>query len=154
VNKFMSMVDRYMSTAYFAALVLAIQLFFAMDASAGTIERRATLVECYDGDTCTFDINLGLDTIARRRVRFCDIDTPEVRGPSRKYGLFAKGWTTSKIRESKSIRLLFPVRDNELRSEYWTFNRVLAWVFLDGIDIGRTAVSAGVAVESNRRCKR
>jgi micrococcal nuclease len=49
---------------------------------------KARVVSVYDGDTCTIDIDLGLNTwIHNEKVRLHRIDTPEIRGAEREKGL-------------------------------------------------------------------
>lgn len=49
---------------------------------------KAYVVEVYDGDTCTVDIDLGLSTWVRgEKIRLNRIDAPEVKGSSRAKGI-------------------------------------------------------------------
>jgi micrococcal nuclease len=46
-------------------------------------EYSAKCVDCYDGDTCKLDIDVGFGIILRKRVcRLRGINTPELRGGS------------------------------------------------------------------------
>lgn len=59
---------------------------------------RAHVLEVYDGDTITVDIDLGLETWIRGvKVRLFGIDTPEVRGPERPDGLISRDWLRERI---------------------------------------------------------
>ncbi len=45
---------------------------------------RAVVVSVYDGDTCTVDIDLGLNTWVRgEKLRLYRINAPELRGSER-----------------------------------------------------------------------
>lgn len=49
---------------------------------------KAKIVEVYDGDTCTIDIDLGLHTwIKGEKIRLTRINAPELRGTERTKGL-------------------------------------------------------------------
>lgn len=50
---------------------------------------RSKLVKIIDGDTVDLDVDLGFNITHRIRVRLADIDTPEVRGWQKQYGLAA-----------------------------------------------------------------
>jgi len=52
---------------------------------------RATITSVYDGDTCTMDIDLGLNTWVRNeKLRLNRINTPELKGENREAGLRAR----------------------------------------------------------------
>jgi len=54
-------------------------------------EYKANVIEVYDGDTVTLDIDLGCHVwIRREKCRLFGINTPEVRGPKRPKGLIAR----------------------------------------------------------------
>ena len=46
----------------------------------GAVIYTATLVGCYDGDTCTVRFDNAPDIIAEQTLRFEGFDTPELRG--------------------------------------------------------------------------
>ena len=49
---------------------------------------KAKIVEVYDGETCTIDIDLGLHTwIKGEKIRLTRINAPELRGTERTKGL-------------------------------------------------------------------
>lgn len=49
---------------------------------------KARVVDVYDGDTCTVDIDLGLSTWVRgEKIRLHRINAPEVKGSSRSKGI-------------------------------------------------------------------
>jgi len=51
---------------------------------------KTTLIRVIDGDTIDLSIDLGFNIIHNIRVRLLEIDTPEVRGKQKPYGLAAK----------------------------------------------------------------
>lgn len=66
---------------------------------------RAIVRSVYDGDTCTADIDLGLNTwVHGEKLRLNRIDTPELRGIEREQGLPARDFVREKI-EGKEVML-------------------------------------------------
>ena len=51
-----------------------------IDIVVGTIVYTATLIGCYDGDTCKVKFNDAPDILAEQTFRFEGFDTPEIRG--------------------------------------------------------------------------
>lgn len=59
---------------------------------------RAKCIDVYDGDTITIDIDLGFGIWLRnQKIRLADINTPEIRGKSKKKGLVVKEIVKEKI---------------------------------------------------------
>ena len=50
-----------------------------------------------DGDTVDLEIDLGLQTFVRTRVRLYGINAPEVRGEERERGLLATDWLKAEL---------------------------------------------------------
>ena len=46
----------------------------------GAVIYTATLVGCYDGDTCTIKFDNAPEILAEQTLRFKGFDTPEIRG--------------------------------------------------------------------------
>tara|TARA_B100000035_G_scaffold41173_1_gene30948 strand:- start:551 stop:913 length:363 start_codon:yes stop_codon:yes gene_type:complete len=51
-----------------------------IDIVVGTIVYTATLIGCYDGDTCKVKFDNAPDILAEQTFRFEGFDTPEIRG--------------------------------------------------------------------------
>jgi micrococcal nuclease len=49
-------------------------------------EYRARIVDVYDGDTFTFEVDLGFSITVKEKLRLFGINTPEVRGSDKIYG--------------------------------------------------------------------
>lgn len=82
------------------------------------------LAKCVDGDTARFYID-GKE----EKVRFLAIDTPEsvkVNTPIEPYGKEASDFTCSLLSEANDITLEFE------EDKYDKYDRMLAWVFVDG----------------------
>ena len=59
---------------------------------------KAKIVEVYDGDTCTIDMDLGLHTwIKGEKIRLTRINAPELRGTERTKGLKSRDFLRSLI---------------------------------------------------------
>ncbi len=59
---------------------------------------KAKVVEVYDGDTCTVDIDLGLHTwIKGEKIRLVRINAPELKGDDRTKGLKSRDYLRSLI---------------------------------------------------------
>jgi len=86
---------------------------------------KAFVTDVYDGDTITVDIDLGFwTTLHKQKIRLYGINTPELKGETRKSGLAAKSWLASMIM-GKSI-ILESIKD---RSE--KYGRILGTVYLE-----------------------
>ncbi len=51
---------------------------------------KAKITAAYDGDTCTANIDLGLNTHRIEKIRLARINTPEIRGNEREQGLISR----------------------------------------------------------------
>ncbi|HEX7357969.1 MAG TPA: thermonuclease family protein [Ignavibacteriaceae bacterium] len=59
---------------------------------------KAKIVDVYDGDTCTVDIDLGLHTwIKSEKIRLNRINAPELKGADRAAGLKSRDFLRSLI---------------------------------------------------------
>jgi micrococcal nuclease len=77
-------------------------------------EYRCRVVDVYDGDTLTLDVDLGFNVTNRVRVRLLDIDTPEIRGEERPEGLLAKQFVMEWIAKwEHSTSPLAPIGDDD-----------------------------------------
>ena len=109
---------------------------------------RVTLLDISDGDTAVFSVD-GKE----EHVRFFCINTPEYNRFGREpWGKQAKEYTTTKLKEANVIYLQSDpydsIRDNT------SFDRLLAWVWLDGELLNYNLVKEGYAtlkyVNSNK----
>lgn len=117
---------------------------------------RATLVRCVDGDTCRFDIHLGMDvTLRNQSVRLCDIDAPEVRGETKHRAELARDALTTYLRRAKVLVLRVPQKkrcevDCDIRDRW---GRLLATIFADGESVNDLMVRVGWAELDALRCE-
>jgi micrococcal nuclease len=100
---------------------------------------RATVLRAVDGDTLELDIDLGMRLHSTIRVRLLGIDTPE-RGD--------EGFSAAKEYVTKRA----VGREVMIRTERSdSFDRWLAQVFVDGVDIGAELLDLGFAQKWVRR---
>ena len=120
----------------------------AADKSYGNA-RVLEITSIYDGDT--FRVNIkGFPAIIgdRMSVRINGIDTPELRGKCEREKVLerkAKQFTVRKLRTGKSIIL-----KNIKRGKYF---RLIADVYIDGINLGEQLIKQGHAVRYKGKTK-
>lgn len=106
---------------------------------------KATVVDVYDGDTCTVDIDLGFGIWMRgEKIRLLRINAPEVKGSSRAKGLKSRDalrkmiqgkeifLQTIKDRKEKYGRYLGEVWLKEKKEKYLNVND---WMVKDGFAV-------------------
>ena len=97
------------------------------------------LDKCIDGDTARFFIN-GESKI----VRFLSINAPEIQHDDvleEYYGNESSEYTCNILKSSKSIKLQYDSKSDKTDK----YDRVLAWVFVDGELLQKKLVSNGYA---------
>jgi micrococcal nuclease len=82
----------------------------------------ATFEKCTDGDTANFKINGKI-----YKTRFLFIDTPESTTQVEPFGKEASNYTCAALKKAKKI-----VLETDGKDVYDKYNRLLAWVWLDG----------------------
>ncbi len=94
----------------------------------------------YDADT--FFVHCPECPKNKRGVRVMGVDSPEIKGQCQAEKLLAreaKQFAVGKIRSAKTIEL---IPNPERR--YDKYDRLLAWVRLDGRDLGKLLIGAGL----------
>ena len=84
------------------------------------------------------DISLGFDITIKQKVRLLGIDTPEIRGKERLDGLIAR----DRLRELIDGKDIIIVTHKDRGGKY---GRLLATIYLDGVDINQQLVDEGLA---------
>ncbi len=87
-------------------------------------EYRAKIVDVYDGDTFTFEVDLGFSITVTEKIRLAGINTPEVRWSSKVEGKMVRDYVRSIILGKEVIIQVF---------KKGKFGRYIAYVFFDGI---------------------
>ena len=66
-------------------------------------EYKAKIIDVYDGDTVTANVELGFNVSMEIKIRLYGIDTPEVRGEEKELGLKSKARLESLILDKTVI---------------------------------------------------
>jgi micrococcal nuclease len=96
----------------------------------------ATVVSVHDGDTATFDIDLGFRIFSRSALRFYGIDAPEL---STEKGKAARAHLKDVLPVGQKVRLV------TTRNEFDKYGRYLATVYLEDMNLNEALVDAGFA---------
>lgn len=117
-----------------------------------SVRVKANVQSCHDGDTCRIDITetatsvfgTEMTFVHHETARMCDINAPEVTGPTKVLGEEAKNALVSWIKAAKNVEAELPLRDGKaMRDKY---GRLLVWLVLDGIRANDRMVREGFAV--------
>lgn len=99
---------------------------------------KARCIHVYDGDTVTLDISLGFGVTMREKIRLLGINTPEVRGKEKLDGLISR----DRLRELIDGKDVIIVTHKDKGGKY---GRLLATIYLDGVNINQQLVDEGLA---------
>lgn len=100
---------------------------------------RARVMEVYDADTITVNIDLGFHSgLSYEKVRLFGINAPEVRGEERPEGLDSRDYLRSLILNKDVIMETF--KDSKGKYGRW-----LANIWLDGMNVNEHLVETGYA---------
>lgn len=103
--------------------------------------RKAKVIDCYDGDTCTIAMWIGFQRYSFK-LRLFGIDTPELRTKNtaeKEAGYKAKGHLSSLIL-GKKVKVVFADKEEK-------YGRLLGTIYLHGKNINQMMVDAGHAKE-------
>lgn len=103
-------------------------------------EYKIIVKKIIDGDTIDSEIDLGFNTLVRRRLRVTGIDTPESRTKDLKekeLGLKAKKLVSELIKNSESVIIKSYGEDK--------YGRVLVDLFCDNQNVAEKLISEGLA---------
>lgn len=103
---------------------------------------KATIISVYDGDTVTAGIYLGLNVYIEQKLRLHGINAPELRGAERMKGQESRDALRNKISKKDVIIKTL----NDKRGKY---GRLIATIYLDGVNINEWLVSNGYAVHKD-----
>lgn len=93
-------------------------------------EYRAKILDVYDGDTFTVQIDLGLDVYTIQKIRLYGINTPEVRGDEKVFGKEVRDYVKNLI-EGKEVTMT--TYKNDKKGKY---GRYLAEIWFDKDGVG------------------
>ena len=104
-----------------------------------TYTYKAKIVSVYDGDTVTADIDLGFRIWVRgEKLRLSRINTPEVRGAERPYGLISRDWL-------RDLLMNQDVVIKTLKDKKGKYGRYIVEIYLDGRNVNDWLVEEGLA---------
>jgi len=108
------------------------------------------VVHCYDGDTCTATIDLGMGVkMHNQKLRLCDINAPEIRNPqTRAKGIKARDYLNTILGVGVargSVKALIHGKGK--------FGRWLADLYVDGKSVNSLLLKGGLAKPYKLKCK-
>ena len=101
---------------------------------------KAKILEVYDGDTVTADVDLGFNIRREMRLRLYGINTPELRGEERARGLEARDWLRERILEKE-------VDIQTIKDKTGKYGRMLAIIWYQNENINEQLLALGMANE-------
>lgn len=108
-------------------------------------EYRAKVIDVYDGDTLTAQVDLGFHATMTIKVRLLGINAPEVRGETKPEGLKSKQFLSDLVL-NKSV-VIFTRKDKQEKYGRW-----LGEIFLQELDseelvnVNKKMVNNGFAI--------
>lgn len=104
---------------------------------SGVIPYKAKVISVYDGDTCTVEINIGLDITKREKIRLYGINAPELTTEEgKKVAAYVKT-----LLEGKEVRI---ETNNDRREKY---GRLLATVYIGTTNVNKLLIEKCMAKE-------
>ena len=114
------------------------------------------LIDCYDGDTCDFDIYLGMDVVIKKQtVRLCDINAPEIKPPTRKRATKIKEHVEYLIKRANIVKLRISQKRNcefigcDKKGKY---GRWLGYIIIDGANLNQALLDNDLVQEWKEKC--
>ena len=120
-------------------VLVIFMLFCFIDFAFASDKFKVRLDKCIDGDTAKFFINGESKT-----VRFLSINAPEIAHDNvqaEPYGDEASEYACKALKSAKTIKLEYDPKSDKVDK----YDRVLAWVFVDGELLQKKLVSEGLA---------
>lgn len=105
---------------------------------------EAKIIDVYDGDTVTAEIDLGFHVKIKEKLRLSEINAPEIRGEEREEGKKSK-ISLSELILGREV-VIYTERDKKGK-----YGRYLAEIFVktengSWIDVNKTLVEQGYAI--------
>jgi len=102
---------------------------------------RAEVIDVYDGDTVTVDVDLGLCIwVRRQKIRLYGIDAPELRGEDRGIGIKVRDWLRNRIANKRIVL-------ETIKDEKGKFGRWLGKIWIDGVCVNDEMLELGLVKE-------
>lgn len=132
-----------------------VNMLILLAVAASPLEMKmydVSYVDCYDGDTCSFNFHLGLDVVAiDQSVRFCDINTVEKNKSTKERAIEIRDAVHEMLVTAKRIRILVPQKTKcylpSTGCDKRTFTRWLGYILVDGVNLNQKMLDLGLATE-------
>ena len=146
--------------------MLNLLMFLALGAAERMYD--ASVINCYDGDTCTVDfqmyaeVGLGItlgSIVAGQKIRMCDINAPELETTTKAAAIVARDKLLAYIKAAKRIQIGIPQRtscDPKLRNDCDQtdkYGRWLAYIYADGVELNRKLLEEGLVADYALKCR-
>lgn len=99
---------------------------------------NAKVLDVYDGDTITVDVDFGFSIRMEMRIRLWGINTPELRGSDREKGLVSRDYLREMIL-GKNI-ILETIKDSKGK-----YGRILGIIHFNGLNVNEHLINEGFA---------
>lgn len=97
------------------------------------------VIDVYDADTITVEIDLGFDIKIKRKLRFDGINAYEIKGEEKELGIEARNFLLTLINVGDTIKIISYELDK--------YGRVLADIYTkEGIFVNQELVESGFAI--------
>ena len=102
-------------------------------------EYVATVIDVYDGDTITVQIDLGFSIHIVEKIRLARVNAPELKGETKDEGVRSRDWLKSQL----YLRDIVIRTDKDKKGKY---GRYIGEIIVDGTNINDELVKQGFAV--------
>ena len=100
---------------------------------------KAKVIEVYDADTVTLDVDLGIWTRTIEKCRLLGVNAPEIRGEERPQGLIARDALRELILDKDVVVKTYKDRSGK-------YGRLLADIHINKIHVNQWLIDNGYAV--------
>ena len=109
---------------------------------------RALVIDVYDGDTVTVDLDLGFHVWKRgEKIRLAHIDAPELKGETQSEGKAAGDFLRELVLNKNVI--IQTIKSPSGGDKQEKYGRYLGVIWLDGLNVNELLVTKGYAVRSD-----
>lgn len=132
-------------------LLVLLAVVGIFDPAPKTREYPVFVERCYDADTCTVTLDLGVNVLlASQKIRLYGIDAFEMRGEEKPKGIVARDWLWAQVKD-KSVVVLIVQKKNRFGMYYdakGKYGRWLAILMVGDRNLNEELVTEGHAVEA------
>lgn len=99
----------------------------------------AVILDVYDGDTMTAEVDLGFNVKMKMKLRLAGVDTPEIRGTEREHGLVVRDYVRNLILNKEVVF-------ESIKDKTGKYGRYLAIIYFDS-EFGLTNLNDHLILE-------